>query len=47
MSRQDSNIKEDRQRKTLYQQIVGFLMWSAMSARPDIVFAVEEQVQQQ
>jgi hypothetical protein len=26
MSRQDNNIKEDRQRKTLYQQIVRSLM---------------------
>jgi hypothetical protein len=40
MKRQEDTIKEDKQRKTLYQQIVGSLMWSAMSARPDIVFAV-------
>jgi hypothetical protein len=40
MRGQEDTIKEDKQRKTLYQQIVGSLMWSAMSARPDIVFAV-------
>ena len=40
MRRQDNTIKEDKNRKTFYQQIVGSLMWSAMSARPDIVFAV-------
>jgi len=40
MRRQEDTIKEEKQRKTLYQQIVGSLMWCAMSARPDIVFAV-------
>jgi hypothetical protein len=40
MKRQRDTIKEDKQRKSLYQQIVGSLMWSAMSARPDVVFAV-------
>ena len=40
MKRQEVTIKEDSHRTTLYQQIVGSLMWSAMSARPDIVFAV-------
>jgi hypothetical protein len=40
MNRQDNNITEHMQRKTLYQQIVGSLMWSTMSTGPDIVFAV-------
>jgi hypothetical protein len=40
MKRQEDTIKEDKQRKTLYQQIVGSLMWCVMSARSDIVFAV-------
>jgi hypothetical protein len=40
MKRQEDTTKEDKQRKTLYPQIVGSLMWCAMSARPDIFFAV-------
>jgi len=40
LKRQEDTIKEDKQRKTLYQQNVGSLMWCAMSARSGIVFAV-------
>jgi hypothetical protein len=37
MKRQNETIKEDKHRKTLYQQIVGSLLWSAVTGVLQIV----------
>jgi hypothetical protein len=40
LHKQDDSIPVDNARRSLYQSIVGSLMWCAMSARPDMAFTV-------